>query len=256
MSAGGASEDGAPMSEPAGRVASTARSRPGRRVTSSESYVLKDFAGSSHRILAGWLRELPADTRLLELGCGAGHVARLTRRPDLVWHGLESSVECLPVLSGLLGGGALVDLETLRRLPGGYGAVLAADTLEHLNAPERMLALVHDALLPGGRLFLSVPNVANVYVRANLLAGRFPYADRGILDRTHRVFFTRKSLHGMLADAGFALERQAVSTLPLPLALPALPRAALAWMVGAVGLATRVWPTLWGYQLLAVARRA
>jgi len=241
--------------EPQASFLSTARSRPGRRATSSESYVLKDFAGSSHRLLAGWLRDLPAATRLLELGCGAGHVARLTGRPDLVWHGLESSVECLPVLAGLLSGGALVDLETLPRLPGGYGAVLAADTLEHLSAPERMLALVRDALLPGGRLFLSVPNVANIYVRANLLAGRFPYADRGILDRTHRVFFTRRSLRDLLAGAGFALERQAVSTLPLPLALPNAPRAVLAPLVGAVDLATRVWPTLWGYQLLAMARR-
>ena len=66
---------------------------------SSELYVLKDFRGSSHRILAGWARGLPAGTRLLELGCGAGHVCRLTDRRDLVWHGLENSRDCWPTLS-------------------------------------------------------------------------------------------------------------------------------------------------------------
>lgn len=198
---------------------------------------------------------LPAGTRVLELGCGAGHVARLAGRRDLVWHGLESSVDCLPTLAGTLGGGALVDLETLPRLPRGYGAILAADTLEHLTDPARMLALAREALPPGGHLLLSVPNVANLHVRLSLLAGRFDYADRGILDRTHRVFFTRKTLRGMLADAGFAIEREAVSTLPLPLAFPSWPRPALAALGAGVGLATRAWPALWGYQLLASARR-
>ena len=56
-----------------------------------------------------------------------------------------------------LSGGAIVDLESLTHLPGGYEAVLAGDTLEHLNEPERMLRMIHDALPPGGRLFLWSP---------------------------------------------------------------------------------------------------
>jgi Methyltransferase domain len=140
------------------------------------------------------MRELPAGTRVLELGPGPAHVALLTGRSDLCWVGLEGSLDCLPGMRGALAGGAIVDLEALPRLPRGYQAVLAADTLEHMNEPERMLRLIHEALPPGGPLVLSVPNVANLYVRLNLLAGRFPYSDRGILDRTHRVFFTRRSL--------------------------------------------------------------
>jgi SAM-dependent methyltransferase len=218
-------------------------------------YVLKDFPGSSHRILAAWMRELPRGARVLELGPGAAHIAQLARRPDLVWQGLESSLDCLPALVRTLSGGAIVDLETVPKLPGGCQAVLAADSLEHLSNPERMLALIHDALAPGARLLLSVPNIANVYVRLNLLVGRLPYADRGLLDRSHRIFFTRGFLRRLLAEAGFRLQRESVSTIPLPLALPRLPRPLLAAAGALLAAATVLLPTLLGYQFLVVAER-
>jgi SAM-dependent methyltransferase len=154
-----------------------------------------------------------------------------------------------------LSGGAVVDLESLARLPRGYSAVLAGDTLEHLNEPERMLAMIHDALPPGGKLFLSVPNVANLYVRLNLLCGRFPYADRGILDRTHRFFFTGGSLRAMVRQAGFTVEESAVSTIPLRLAWPRLPGGVVAALSFLLEIATRLLPGLLGYQILLVARR-
>lgn len=220
----------------------------------AERYVLKDFRGSSHRLLAGWVRELPAATRILELGPGPAHVALLVRRDDLDWVGLEGSIDCLPGLHGVLSAGAIVDLETIERLPRGYGAVLAADTLEHLDDPEGMLRMIREALPEGGLLLLSVPNVANFYVRLNLLFGRFPYADRGILDRTHRYFFTASSLREMVHRAGFAVERRTVSTIPLPLLLPRLPKPVLGLLSLALSAATRLLPGLLGYQLLLWAR--
>jgi SAM-dependent methyltransferase len=229
----------------------------GSSITDSRAdrYVLKDFRGSSHRILASWIRELPQGVRLLELGPGGGHVARLVRRSDLAWKGLESSVECLPALVEVLDGGAIVDLEAMPRLPRSFDAVLAADSLEHLTDPRQMLELIHQALAPGAPLIISVPNIANLYVRVNLLFGRFPYADRGLLDRSHRVFFTRAFLRRLLARTGFRIDREAVSTIPLPLVWPRLPRCVLEPLALTLEGATRLLPTLLGYQCLVVARR-
>ena len=223
--------------------------------TDAQRYVLKDFRGSSHRILASWVRELPKGLRLLELGPGQCHVARLARRGDLVWKGLESSIACLPDLKDVLDGGAIVDLEAMPSLPRNFQAILAADSLEHLTDPGQMLRLIWEALPPGAPLIVSVPNIANLYVRLNLLFGRLPYADRGLLDRSHRVFFTRAFLRRLLAQAGFRIEREAVSTIPLPLAWPRLPRFLLAAMSLALAGATRLMPTLLGYQCLVLARR-
>jgi SAM-dependent methyltransferase len=201
------------------------------------------------------MKELPPGTRVVELGPGDAHVARLTGRSDLLWLGIESSLDCLPSLSRVLSGGALADLEAQPRLPR-CGAVLSGDTLEHMNDPDGLLRRVGEALSPGGLLLISVPNVANLYVRLNLLFGRFPYADRGILDRTHRFFFTRASLRRMLEGEGFEIRRQAVSMIPLPLAFPGMPRPLLGLLSAGLGLATRLFPTLLGFQILFFAKKA
>ena len=201
------------------------------------------------------MRALPPAARIIELGPGIGHIARLAGRDDLRWLGLEGAVDCVGELRRVLAAGAIVDLESLDRLPTGSSVVLAADTLEHLSDPQRMLRAIHHALPPAGLLLLSVPNVANVYVRLNLLFGRFPYADRGILDRTHRYFFTSGTLLAMVRDSGFAVEKRTVSLIPLPLALPRLPRPVTRLLTVVLAVVTRALPGLFGYQLILAARR-
>lgn len=200
------------------------------------------------------MRELPPGVRLLELGPGDGHVARLAQRRDLVWYGIERCLGCLGALRDPLSGGVIADVEALARLPGGYTAVLAADFLEHLADPDRLLRLARQALADEGRLLVSVPNVANVWVRLNLLFGRFPYTDCGILDRTHRVHYTRASLRRTLRDAGFVIERESVSSIPLRLALPRWPRGFVAICDALLRAATALFPGLLGYQLLGIGR--
>ncbi len=224
-------------------------------LAATERYVRKDFRGSSHRILAGWVRELPAGTRIVELGVAAGHLAAIVDRRDFEWLALEADPGHIGELHRRFSGAAIVDVQGLTRLPRGHDVVIMADVLDHLINPEHILHMAHDALPPGGRLLVSVPNVAHLYVRLVLLFGRFPYAERGILDRTHRVFFTRRSTRELLARCGFAIERETVSTVPLPLAFPRWPR----WLLETSGrlleVVTHVFPKLLGFQFVISARR-
>lgn len=195
---------------------------------------------------------------MLDVGAGAALMERaaLARgRSDLRWTALDGSLDCLQPLGRYAQAAAIVDLEELPALPGGFDAVVAGDVLEHLAYPERFVARIRDALRPGGVLLVSVPNVANIVIRVELLCGRFEYRDRGILDRTHRVFFTRRRLREMLRGAGLEVEAETASTLPLHLVFPRLPR----WLLG-LGLwllrgVTAALPRLFGYQLLARAAR-
>src|SRR5262249_49882611 len=108
--------------------------------------------------------------------------------------------------------------------PGPFDVVVCADVLEHLPEPERLLAKIAAWLAPRGTLLVSLPNVAHVSVRAALLAGRFPYADRGILDRTHLRFYTRASGQRLLEDAGFRISEVEPTAMPYELAWPLLAR--------------------------------
>ncbi|MBK1632388.1 hypothetical protein CKO31_16915 [Thiohalocapsa halophila] len=83
-----------------------------------------------------------------------------------------------------------------------YDAIVCADILEHLRAPEQLLLRLKPLLKADGVLLLSVPNVAHAGLIAELIQGELRYRDEGLLDRTHIRFFTRSSLRGMLADCG------------------------------------------------------
>ena len=105
--------------------------------------------------------------------------------------------------------GSVEDPATIERLPdGAYDAIVLADVVEHLRHPEEALRTLVPKLRSGGRIVLSVPNVAHWSVRLGLLRGRFRYEDVGLLDRTHLRFFTRETLLELLDDAGLRLERE------------------------------------------------
>jgi SAM-dependent methyltransferase len=84
---------------------------------------------------------------------------------------------------------------------------VAADVLEHLRDPQRVLRLLERYLAPGGRLVVSLPNVANASVRVPLLFGRFNYADKGILDSTHVRLYTFETARALVESCGFSVER-------------------------------------------------
>jgi len=129
--------------------------------------------------------------------------------------------------------------------------------IEHLRDPEAALARLRPLLGPGGRLVVSTPNIANWAIRLSLLFGRFRYAERGILDRTHLRFFTRRSFGALLATAGLRVERLTATPVPLyQVVPPRLHGRALAAVHDASAAAARAWPRLLGYQFVALARRA
>ncbi len=138
-----------------------------------------------------------------------------------------------------------------------FDVVVCADVLEHLEDPAAVLARVRRWLSPGGVLFVSLPNVANVAVRFALLAGRFEYAEAGILDRTHLRFFTRRSARRLVEGTGFRIRRLRATPIPAELAIPLLRRAPLRAATRAFCSATAaLWPTLFGYQFVIEAEPA
>ena len=100
-------------------------------------------------------------------------------------------------------------------LDGSYDVLLFGDTLEHLADPVSVLRRLSTHLAADGTLIVSVPNVANWAIRLMLLSGRFRYTDRGILDRTHLRFYTRRTLVEMIESAGFRVQA-VVGTIPVP----------------------------------------
>jgi 2-polyprenyl-3-methyl-5-hydroxy-6-metoxy-1,4-benzoquinol methylase len=225
-------------------------------MTTHLPYHDKPSPWSSHSLIANHLLALPDQSKVLDVGTASGTLARMCNGQPLHLFGVEPNPDWAKIASPLY---EKIWIGTIEEIPAdhlkGYDAVVLGDILEHTPAPERVLQTLVDYQSPNSRFFISVPNVANLWVRLNLLFGHFDYADRGILDRTHLRFFTRKTLLAMLKNAG--LEILSFETTPIPLELVSkffvTPPGRLIHAL--LAKCTSLLPSLLGYQFVVEARK-
>jgi glycosyltransferase involved in cell wall biosynthesis len=185
-------------------------------VPQPREYRFKEGMGSSHGALLAELAKLPPG-RILDLGCSSGLFAEQARALGHRVVGVDR-VE----LDGVRDRTNLfvrADLDAGVpagvRVEAGYDVVVAADVLQHLARPERLLREIRAELRPGGQVLVCVPNAVHWYPRLRFASGRFGYDRRGILDENHLRFFTRATLRRALLRTGYDLLDEQVRGLPL-----------------------------------------
>lgn len=174
------------------------------RIEDYESSYL-DYLDETHedpanlRALRVWMARFGPLTAgpLLDVGAGGGKLVRDLRRHGVDAVGLEPSAA---LYERFLRGDAHFVCDTLaayaaRTPPGSYAIVTAFDVIEHVPDPD---ALVRDAarlLRPGGRLYVSTPDVASLPAR--LLGRRWHY-----YHRYHLSYLSRDTLRRLAARHG------------------------------------------------------
>lgn len=157
--------------------------------------------------------------RVLELGAANGHVTKeLAARGNSVV-AVEIDDALRDELARFADKVIIANLDDLE-LPSlvdfeQFDVVLAGDVLEHTVNTRLVLEQMRLLIKPDGHLVVSVPNIAHGDVRLALLDGEFRYRDVGILDRTHRTFFTRETLVEFLEVNGFGNLEIFASTTPV-----------------------------------------
>jgi glycosyltransferase involved in cell wall biosynthesis len=215
-----------------------------------ESYGVKEGLESSHTVILRWLEQMPP-RRVLDLGCSG---CLLASRVRALGHDVTAAdVVELPEVRDRVDRFVLADLD--QGLPaeltalGPFDVVLTADVLEHLREPRRLLGQIGTVLAPHGTLIASVPNFAHWYARGRTALGLFDYDQRGVLDRGHLRFFTRRSFGRLLRDSGFSITREEATGLPIEVLMRGQGRAArLLRRLDRFAVAAR--PTLFGYQFV------
>jgi 2-polyprenyl-3-methyl-5-hydroxy-6-metoxy-1,4-benzoquinol methylase len=219
-------------------------------------YNVKESRGSSHDIASSLVGP---NQDVLDVGCGEGLFASvLTRHANAV-----AGIDIIPVprhreafdeyVCADLSEGLAKAANGLRKRS--FDRILMMDVLQQLPYPEAPLRDAKALLKPNGLVVVSVPNVANLSVRAGLAFGNFEYGDRGILDRAHLRFFTRKSLRALLDQCGYDIVSERASTVPLEFVLDVPPENAMMKAFnGVLRLLTRIFPRLLGYQWVVAAR--
>ena len=221
--------------------------------TTQERYQFKAGVFSSHRRIAAILKKNLPGARILELGTAAGFIGRELAGRGYEITGVEINAslaeQARPYYHKIL----ILDLES-QELPQGalFDALVAADILEHLRRPESVLCYSRRLLKDEAEAVISLPNVANIFLRIGLIFGSFNYAERGILDKGHLRFFTLKSARKFIRDCGFKIS--AIYPTPPPFELVVKNRLLSACLSGLYYPFAQVLPGLFAYQFIFVAR--
>ncbi len=150
--------------------------------------------------------------KVLELGCGPGHMSQVLRNNfgcNII--GIEIDEEAAKVARNFCHEVVVCNLDDtdLTRLfeKNTFDVIVMADVLEHLKEPQHTLVQCKQLVSDDGYMVISIPNVAYAGVVASLMMAQFPYADLGILDRTHLRFFTGPSFRILLQRLGYRIEK-------------------------------------------------
>jgi methionine biosynthesis protein MetW len=148
--------------------------------------------------------------RILDLGCSSGRLGEaLKERQPVEVIGIELDPDYAADAARRLDRVLVSDIETTPITSedlGRFDCVIAADVLEHLRDPWRVLAAAAALLEPGGSAVISLPNVRYWETFSALaLRGVWPVRDEGIFDRTHLRWFTRADAIALMQQAGLAV---------------------------------------------------
>ena len=217
-------------------------------------YRLHSDPRSSHQQIATLIRRWNRQP-ILDVGAAQGFLGQLLEGSGLVVDGVEPNPGRAAKAEPFYRQVWPLTVEQARLPAAIYRVVVCADVLEHTTDPAAVLRHLRSIAADDALFVISLPNVAHIAVRLLLLFGQFPRMERGILDRTHLHFYTRRTIRELLADAGLETLRMRPTGFPLDELWPAGQDTILFQLLMRLQhIALLLAPTLFGWQWVSVSR--
>lgn len=145
--------------------------------------------------------------RILMVGCGDGLELEVARAAGWRPEGYDIDPATTAAVAERVG--VPVHSGPFEALPmrGAFDAVFMDQVLEHLKQPIDYLEKARDLLVPGGLLFVAVPNIGSLSNRAKSMVGRMGLRERKrgkhYNTRHHIFYFHPAGLKRLLRERGF-----------------------------------------------------
>ncbi|OGY23017.1 MAG: hypothetical protein A2126_01720 [Candidatus Woykebacteria bacterium GWB1_45_5] len=174
-----------------------------------------------NNVLAQIYHRVRENSLVLDVGCAAGYFDKvLKEKKNCKIVGVEIDAEdakkaesyCELVLNEDIEGKNLESKLTRYK----FDHIIFADVLEHLINPGEVLVRVKRFLADTGSILISIPNIAHVSVRLELLSGKFIPEKIGILDNTHLRYFTKESFSDLVRSSGYKVKWLSQSSFDFP----------------------------------------
>lgn len=147
--------------------------------------------------------------KILDVGCGEGMFGlQLKDKFNAEVWGVEVDAETAAAAKGKIDKVLIGDIsQVIDDMPAAYfDCIVFNDVLEHLIAPEEILAKIKNKIGENGVVVCSIPNVRNFNTLRDLIIKKqWDYKGSGVLDRTHLRFFTYNSIVAMFDSTGYEI---------------------------------------------------
>lgn len=145
------------------------------------------------------VNKIAINSVVLDVGCGPGMLGSyLSEVKGCIVDGVDSDEAAIEICRSKYRFTAVKNLESELLTdffqPETYDYIVVADVLEHLVNPDQLLSELRQLAKPHGTIIFSVPNITHIAIGLELLFGYFEYSQNGLLDNTHRRFYSRQSL--------------------------------------------------------------
>jgi 2-polyprenyl-3-methyl-5-hydroxy-6-metoxy-1,4-benzoquinol methylase len=228
---------------------------------SNYRYPIKISKYGSHQQIRSFLVHYSADSgrklSLLDIGCSTAGLGDALDDLPFNYKGVEPfESDCLIAVEK---GHDVISCsveQAFDRLSEVFDFVVYADVLEHLVDPADVLKKSKALLDNRGILIISVPNVAHLWVRLQLMMGQWNYTERGILDKTHLRFFTRRSITKLVEENGFEILMLKVTPIPLESVLPFRENIFWKFLDLCNYIPAKFFPRVFGFQFLLIVKES
>jgi 2-polyprenyl-3-methyl-5-hydroxy-6-metoxy-1,4-benzoquinol methylase len=160
-------------------------------------------------IVDGLIKDVPAGSTVLDMGCGNGSFLSLYR--DRGWNlfgtdfsptGIEIARNNYPDIKFILGD-SQTSADDLLNQVGSVDLIISTEVIEHLYNPKAFLRTAYEVLKPGGVMVVTTPY--HGYLKNLLLAvtGQMDQHFTVLWDHGHIKFWSVQTLRKALADTGF-----------------------------------------------------
>lgn len=89
-----------------------------------------------------------------------------------------------------------------------FDYIVFADVLEHLMNPKVTLANVKQFLKANGEILITFPNLAHNSVLINLFNNKLEWTEYGLLDATHKTFYTQEGFEKVFSETGYYIKKE------------------------------------------------
>lgn len=224
-------------------------------------YKLKTDPFSSHSKIISILKKEKKSLNILDVGCADGFLDKILIKYGHKVYGIEKNKEDILSAKKWCQEVMICNLDNINELKFNFkkdffDIIIFSSVLEHLKSPSDVITKLLLFLKDKGKIIIAISNIANIYIRFNLLFGRFNYSKKGLLDETHIKFFTLKTAKKLIESANLKINKLDVTPVPLPLIFSSTSKGKLFNFVHQINyFLAKLFKTLFGYIFIIEAKK-